>query len=158
MLTVNSKAPDFALEDKDGKIHTFADFPGKWKVIYFYPKDDTPGCTKEACGFRDNFENFKGKGIEVIGISKDTPTSHAKFIQKYNLNFILLADPDKKTIKAYGAWGKKKFMGREFDGIFRVTYLIDPEGMIRKVYEKVKPEIHAAEILKDWQDLSHLSS
>jgi len=151
MLAVDSKAPDFSLKDKDGKIHKLSDYEGKWKVVYFYPKDDTPGCTKEACGFQDNYKIYKEKEIEVIGISKDSVESHTKFVKKYDLNFTLLADPEKKVIQEYGAWGKKKFMGREFDGVFRISYLIDPDGIVKKVYEKVKSDVHATEILEDWK-------
>lgn len=139
------KAPDFALPDQNGKIHKLSDYAGKWLVLYFYPKDDTPGCTKEACGFI-SFPN-----AAVIGISKDSVKSHTKFSEKYHLNFPILSDESLETIKAYGAWGKKKLYGREYDGILRNTYLINPKGEIVKTYEKVKPELHRAEILKDLQ-------
>lgn len=146
---VNKPAPDFQLSDFSGKTHKLSDYKGKWVLVYFYPKDDTPGCTKEACGFRDNFSDFEKQGVVVLGISKDSPASHKKFIDKYNLNFTLLSDEEKETIKAYGAWGTKKFMGREFEGVFRYSYLIDPQGIIRKVYTTVKPVEHAGEVLKD---------
>jgi peroxiredoxin Q/BCP len=136
------KAPDFALPDQNGKIHKLSDYLGKWLVIYFYPKDDTPGCTKEACGFI-NF-NFP-----VLGISKDSIKSHAKFANKYHLNFPILSDESLETIKAYGAWGKKKLYGREYDGIFRNTYLINPQGEIVKSYERVSPDQHQSEVSKD---------
>lgn len=152
-LGVNTNAPAFSLPDEKGEIHTNDEFKGKWVVVYFYPKDDTPGCTKEACGFRDAYHVFETKNIQVIGISKDSPKSHGKFIEKYDLPFLLLADESKKTIQEYEAWGEKKFMGRLFDGVLRISYLIDPEGIIRKVYETVKPEEHAEEILLDVQEL-----
>lgn len=134
-------------------MYTNDDFAGKWLVIYFYPKDDTPGCTKEACSFRDNFTLFAKEGIEVVGISKDSVKSHKKFAQKYELPFLLLADPEKTTIQAFGAWGQKSFMGRKFDGILRTTFLIDPVGIVRKVYENVKPTDHAKEIIQDMEVL-----
>lgn len=141
------KAPDFSLPDQNGKIHKLGDYAGKWLIIYFYPKDDTPGCTKEACGFI-SFPN-----ASVIGISKDSVKSHAKFAAKYHLNFPILSDESLETIKAYEAWGKKKLYGLEYEGIFRKTYLINPKGEIVKVYEKVKPATHSAEILKDLEGL-----
>ena len=149
----NKPAPDFSLPDRNSKLHKLSDYQGKWVVVYFYPKDDTPGCTKEACGFRDIFAEYSGKGIEVLGISKDSPASHKKFIEKYKLKFTLLSDEEKKVIKSYGAWGKKKFMGREFEGVFRYSFLIDPKGIIRKVYTTVKPDEHAKQILEDMINL-----
>ncbi len=149
MLAINSQATDFAAEDQTGTIRKLQDFQGKWLVLYFYPKDDTPGCTKEACNFRDSFHALEQKGVAIVGVSRDSVVSHQKFAKKYKLNFPLLSDPDKKIIEAYGAWGPKKIFGRTFDGIKRMTYLIDPEGKIKKVYEKVNPLKHAGEITKD---------
>ncbi len=149
------KAAEFNLPDQNGQFHKLSDFLGKWVVLYFYPKDDTPGCTKEACGFRDNFKKLADLGIIVLGVSKDGVLSHKKFHEKYNLNFLLLSDEDKKVINAYNAWGKKSFMGREYFGIFRKTYLIDPKGEIKKVYEKVAdPKGHAEEIINDIKSFS----
>lgn len=148
-IQVGNQAPEFTLLDQNGTEHNLTQYRGKWVVVYFYPKDDTPGCTKEACSFRDNFEAFKNRGISVFGISKDSQASHKKFVDKFNLNFSLLSDESLETIKAYDSWGEKKFMGRTFEGILRNTYVIDPQGIIRKVYENVKPEDHAQEILRD---------
>lgn len=149
MLIKNSIAPAFALPDQENVTHKLADYAGKWVVLYFYPKDDTPGCTKEACNFRDNGHQFAQKGVVILGVSKDTVASHKKFGAKYHLTFPLLADPEKKVIKAYEAWGIKKFMGREFEGTKRITYLIDPKGVIVKAYDKVNPLSHAGKILED---------
>lgn len=143
-------APDFSLLDQDGKIITLSDFKNKWLVLYFYPKDNTPGCTTEACSFRDEREAIAEYGnAEVIGISKDSIKSHKKFADKNKLNFKLLSDPDKTTIKAYGAWGPKKFLGRDFFGISRNTYIINPNGMIVKEYLGVNPKTHAGQIITD---------
>ena len=143
------KAHSFSLPDQNDTMHSLADYQGKWIIVYFYPKDDTPGCTKEACSFRDKGEEFIKKGVAILGISKDSVVSHKKFADKYHLNFPLLSDPEHKTIEAYGAWGKKKFMGREYDGIMRNTYLIDPKGEIAKEYKGVSPLTHANQILQD---------
>ena len=148
------KAPSFNLPDQDGKFHKLTDYSGKWLLIYFYPKDDTPGCTKEACSFRDASKDYKKVGIEVVGISKDTVVSHKKFEKKYKLNFTLLSDPEHTVIAAFGAWGLKKFMGREFEGIRRNSYLINPEGKIAKAYEKVNPLTHSGQILEDFRGLT----
>lgn len=142
-------APDFSLPDQNGKLHRLSESRGKWVLLYFYPKDDTPGCTKEACAIRDSFPDFEKIHARVFGISVDSEESHAKFAEKYKLPFFLLADKEKKAMNAYGAWGKKKFMGREYMGTRRISFLIDPSGKIAKVYEKVRPEIHADEVLKD---------
>ncbi len=142
-------APTFALPDQTGTIRTLADYAGQWLVIYFYPKDDTPGCTKEACSFRDVYSELEKAGVGVVGISKDSVRSHAKFAEKYHLNFSLLADVSAEVIKAYGAWGPKKFAGREFDGIVRTTVLVNPDGQIAKVYPDVTPEGHGEQILAD---------
>jgi peroxiredoxin Q/BCP len=147
------KAIDFSLTDQNGKVHELSSYRGSWVLLYFYPKDDTPGCTKEACGFRDHLNDLKKHDIVVLGVSADSVASHQKFAQKYNLNFPLLADEKKEVIKAYGTWGKKKFMGKEFEGILRVSFLINPEGDIVKKYDKVKPEIHAGEVLEDIKKL-----
>jgi thioredoxin-dependent peroxiredoxin len=149
MLPINNTAPDFELADQDGVVRRLSDYKGKWVVLYFYPKDDTPGCTKEACGFRDSYKELLDKNVVILGVSKDTVQKHKKFAEKYSLPFPLLADVDKTVIEQYQAWGKKKFMGREFEGILRITYLIDPQGIIHKAYEKVNPLTHASEIIKD---------
>lgn len=149
MLKLGTKAPEFALPDQDGKIHSLSQYSGKRVLLYFYPKDDTPGCTKEACAIRDAWKEFEKLDAVVLGVSADTVEKHAKFARKYKLPFTLLADPAKTMIEAYEAWGKKKFMGREYMGIFRISYLIDPKGKIVKVYEKVKPAEHAAKALTD---------
>jgi len=143
-------APNFNLPDQSGKNHQLSDYLGKWLVIYFYPKDDTPGCTTEACNFRDERDAIAEYGnAVVIGISKDSVSSHKKFTDKYKLNFTLLSDPEHGTIEAYGAWGPKKFMGKEFLGVNRNTYIINPEGMITKEYLGVNPKKHAVEIIND---------
>jgi thioredoxin-dependent peroxiredoxin len=147
------KATDFSLFDQNNIEHKLSDYHGKWVVLYFYPKDDTPGCTKEACNFRDNFHQLEKMGVIILGISKDSVKSHKKFADKYQLNFPLLSDEDKDVIKAYKAWGKKKFMGKEFEGILRTTHVINPEGEIVKTYENVNPTIHAKQILEDLQKL-----
>jgi len=143
------KAKDFRLPDQNGKIHKLSDYKGKWVVLYFYPKDNTPGCTKEACSFRDSINDFLSKDIKVLGISKDPVNSHLKFSEKYKLNFPILSDEALKVIKTYDAWGTKKFMGKTFEGTLRKTYLIDPDGDIKKIYPKVNPLNHAGEVLKD---------
>ncbi|HKB88363.1 MAG TPA: thioredoxin-dependent thiol peroxidase [Patescibacteria group bacterium] len=142
-------AIDFSLPDQDGKYHSLTNYHGKWVVLYFYPKDDTPGCTKEACSFRDSFRELTKLNVVVLGVSKDSVKSHKKFAEKYDLNFPILSDESKETIIAYGAWGPKKFMGREYDGIIRMTYLINPDGNIEKIYPKVNPLTHAEEIIQD---------
>jgi len=152
MLKEEQKAPAFSLSDQEGKMHTLADYAGQWLLLYFYPKDDTPGCTKEACMIRDVWPKFKKLGIQVFGVSVDSQKSHAKFAQKYQLPFTLLSDEEKKVVEAYGVWGKKKFMGREYMGTSRTSFLIDPKGVIAKRYENVKPEQHAQEVLRDLQD------
>lgn len=149
MITAGMKAPEFELEDQDGKVQKLSDYRGKHVLLYFYPKDDTPGCTKEACVLRDALPDFKKLDAEVFGISADTVKSHKKFAEKYGLPFTLLADPEKKVVNAYGMWGKKKFMGREYEGVFRTSFLISPDGTVAKVYENVKPEKHAEEVLAD---------
>lgn len=150
------KASDFKLPDQDNKLHSLSDYLDKWVVLYFYPKDDTPGCTKEACSFRDNFDKLQDLGVVVLGVSKDSSSSHQKFAQKFNLNFPLLSDPEAKVIKKYKAWGKKKFMGKEYDGILRTTYLINPKGEVAKIYEKVDPVNHADLILSDLEKITYL--
>lgn len=144
------KAPDFELQDQYGKTQKLADYKCKWLIVYFYPKDDTPGCTKEACSFRDSFDQFAEHEIAIIGISTDSILSHKKFAEKFHLNFPILSDLDHKVISAYGAWGKKKMMGREYYGTLRNSYLINPEGDIVKTYEKVDPSVHAEQILRDF--------
>lgn len=142
-------APAFRLPDQNGKIHTLSDYRGGWLVVYFYPRDFTPGCTKEACGFQTAIEEFGKRNIAVVGISKDSIESHKKFADKYNLTFPLLSDPDHRTIEVYDAWGKKKFLGREYFGILRNTYVVDPKGRIAKSYIGVNPLTHVREILDD---------
>lgn len=148
-------APDFTLIDQFGKEQSLLSFRGKWVVLYFYPKDNTPGCTTEACSFRDYFGELTKHGIVVLGVSKDSVASHQKFASKHNLPFLLLSDPDHRVIEQYSAWGEKKFMGKLFLGILRMTYLINPAGEIAKVYPKVNPSDHIAEILQDFAQLNH---
>lgn len=147
MLEINKPAPDFTLPDQDNNLHSLTQYKGQWVVVYFYPKDDTPGCTTEACSFRDDFTELKANNIQVLGISKDSVKSHKKFADKFQLNFPLLSDPDKTVIQAYDSWGKKKFMGREFEGTLRNTYLINPKGVLVKIFERVTPKNHAKEIV-----------
>lgn len=147
-LKLNQKAPEFELPDQDGKMHKLSDYRGQWALLYFYPKDDTPGCTKEACMIRDNFPDFKKLKIQVFGISTDSVKSHKKFADKYELPLTLLADEKREAVEKYGVWGKKKFMGREYMGTFRTSFLIDPHGTIARIYENVKPDLHAEEVLE----------
>ncbi len=153
MLKVGLKAPDFVLLDQDERKHKLKDYYGQWVLLYFYPRDNTPGCTKEACAFRDIFPNFKKIEIKVFGISADSITSHKKFAEKFNLNFSLLADEEKKVLKKYKVWTKKKMAGKTFFGIRRSSYLINPQGKIVKVYKTVKPAEHARQVLEDLQEL-----
>jgi thioredoxin-dependent peroxiredoxin len=146
-LKEGDKAPDFAVPDADGNVVRLKDLRGKKVVLYFYPKDDTPGCTKEACAFRDSFGKFRKRGIEVLGVSLDSEKSHQKFAKKFDLPFRLLADTDRALAEKYGTYGEKKFMGRKYMGVHRMTFLIDEKGKIKKIYEKVKPDDHAEEVL-----------
>lgn len=148
MLETGTKAPDFTLADKEGNKVSLSDFLGKKVVLYFYPKDNTPGCTRQACAFAAAYEGFKGKNTVVIGISKDSAESHRKFAEKYNLPFILLADTELTAIKAYDVWQEKKLYGKVSMGVVRSTYIIDEKGVIEKVMPKVKPDTNAAEILE----------
>jgi peroxiredoxin Q/BCP len=149
-LQIGDPAPDFSLPDQDGKSITLADLRGQRVVIYFYPKDDTPGCTKEACNFRDRWTSFEAHGIKVLGISKDDGASHGKFIGKYSLPFTLLTDAEPCPVAAaYESYGLKKFMGREYMGMMRHTFVVDPEGRLEKIYLKVKAEEMADQILSD---------
>ena len=148
------KAPEFTLPDQDGTEHSLAEYKGKWVLLYFYPKDDTPGCTIEACTIRDQFKDFKKIGAVVIGVSTDSVKSHKKFADAYQLPFTLLADEHKEVVGRYGVFGEKKFMGRTYMGIMRTSFLIDPKGKIAKVYEKVKPPAHAAEVIADLKTLA----
>jgi thioredoxin-dependent peroxiredoxin len=147
ILKDNTTAPDFTLLDETGKPQKLSDYRGKTVLLYFYPKDDTPGCTTEACSFRDNYSAYQNAGVTILGVSPDTSKSHAKFKEKYHLPFALLADEGHKVCELYGVWGKKKLVGREYDGVFRTTFLIDPKGVITKVFEDVKPAEHSAEVL-----------
>jgi peroxiredoxin Q/BCP len=147
-------APAFSLPDQTGTVRHLSDYAGKWLIVYFYPKDDTPGCTTEACEFRDSTEPLRTAGIAVVGVSRDSVASHAKFAAKYHLNFPLLSDESTDVLQAYGAWGPKKFMGREYIGITRMTVLINPTGEIVKTYPKVTPQGHVDQIIKDFNSLS----
>jgi len=146
-LKEGDKAPEFSVNTNGGGKISLADYKGKNVILYFYPKDDTPGCTKEACAFRDNFSEFKKRGAIVLGVSPDSVKSHDKFVEKFKLPFILLADEDKKIVEAYGVWGEKSFMGRKYMGTNRVTFLIGPDGRIKKIWPQVKPEEHVEEVL-----------
>ncbi|KLT68213.1 thioredoxin-dependent thiol peroxidase [Flavobacterium sp. ABG] len=147
-LQKGDKAPQFSGADQDGKVHKLADYAGKKLVVFFYPKASTPGCTAEACDLRDNFERFKANNYELLGVSADSQKAQGKFKDKYEFPFPLIADEDKSVINAFGVWGPKKFMGREYDGIHRTTFVIDENGIIDEVIEKVKTKEHAAQILK----------
>ena len=147
MLEVGTKAPEFTLPDKDGNPVSLSDFLGKKVVLYFYPKDNTPGCTKQACAFAASYEGFKAKNVAVIGISKDSVASHQKFAVKYDVPFLLLSDPELQAIQAYDVWKEKKLYGKVSMGVVRSTYLIDEEGIIEKAMPKVKPDTNAGEIL-----------
>lgn len=148
-LKTNSQAPNFSLPDQNNKVHSLSDYKGKWILLYFYPKDDTPGCVKEACGIRDEFPKFGKLNCVVLGVSIDPVKSHEKFVKKYKLPFALLADSEKEVVKLYDVWQKKKFMGREYMGTVRTSYLINPEGKVSKIYKDVNPEGHAEEVLKN---------
>lgn len=152
-LTIGKLAPDFKLADQNSELHSLKQYRGQWVILYFYPKDDTPGCTVEACSFRDNFSALKKLGAVVLGVSTDPVKKHAKFAGKYELPFTLLADEEKKVVELCGVWGKKKFMGREYMGTSRVSFLIDTKGKIAKIYNPVKPAEHVAEVLADIKKL-----
>jgi len=148
MLKIGDKAPDFAGKDQDGKEIKLSQFKGDKLVLYFYPKDNTPGCTAEACDLRDNYDKFLAKGYKVVGVSKDSPKSHQNFIEKHNLPFPLISDTETQIQQAYGVWGLKKMMGREYYGTIRKTFVIDKEGIIEDIIEKVNTKAHARQILK----------
>ena len=147
MLQVGDKAPDFTLKDKDGRDVSLSDFAGKKVVLYFYPKDNTPGCTRQACAFAGQYRAFQEKNVEVIGVSKDSVASHVKFAEKYNLPFVLLSDPERQAIESYGVWQEKKLYGKVSMGVVRTTFIFDEQGVIEKVMPKVKPDTNAADIL-----------
>ena len=148
MLKIGDKAPEFILQDKDGNKVSLKDFKGKRTVLYFYPKDNTPGCTRQACAFASAYEGFRAKDVAVIGVSKDSTASHVKFAEKYSLPFVLLSDPDLEVIKAYGVWQEKKLYGKVSMGVARTTFIIDGNCNIEKIMEKVKPDTNAKEILE----------
>jgi thioredoxin-dependent peroxiredoxin len=147
MIKAGIPAPDFTLPDETGVERSLSQFHGKPLVLYFYPKDDTPGCTTEACNFRDDYTTYHQAGVTILGVSPDAPKSHSKFKAKYNLPFTLLADDGHKVSEMYGVWGRKKYMGREYDGVFRTTFIIDAQGQVAQVFENVKPDGHSTEIL-----------
>lgn len=149
-LKAGDKAPEFIGTDQDGNTISLSDFKGKKVILYFYPKDNTPTCTVEACNLRDNHSDLQSKGFEVIGVSPDSEKKHQNFISKYDLPFTLLADTDHTIMNAYQVWGEKKFMGRIFDGVHRITFVIDENGMIERVFEKVKSKIHTEQILETY--------
>ena len=149
LIKAGAKAPDFTLKDKDGADVSLSDFRGKKVVLYFYPKDNTPGCTRQACAFAGLYGEFKKRGVEVIGVSRDSVASHVKFSEKYGLGFRLLSDPDLEAIKAYGVWQEKKLYGKTSFGVVRTTFLIDEDGIVTRVMPKVKPDTNAADILAE---------
>jgi peroxiredoxin Q/BCP len=148
-VTSGISAPDFELKDEKGIVHRLSDYRGKPVILYFYPKDDTPGCTTEACNFRDDYHQYEAAGVKILGVSPDSVKSHEKFKQKYHLPFPLLADEGHQVCDLYGVWGSKKAMGREYMGVFRTTFLIGTDGVIKKVYEDVKPADHSTQLLAD---------
>ncbi|MDP2966200.1 MAG: thioredoxin-dependent thiol peroxidase [Pelolinea sp.] len=156
MIKENSKAPEFELKNLKEEIVKLTNFAGKPFILYFYPKDDTPGCTTEACNFRDDFSQFNELGIEIVGVSPDSSKSHQKFAEKHHLPFTLLSDEGHKVAEKYEVWGKKKFIGKEYDGIYRTTFLIDKNGNIAKVFEGVKPANHSQEVLSEAKKLLQL--
>ena len=149
MMKTGDMAPEFSLPDKDGNLISLSDFKGHKVIVYFYPKDNTPGCTRQACAFAGAYAEFQKRGVEVIGISKDSVASHVKFAEKYDLPFILLSDPDRVAIEAYGVWQEKKMCGKVSMGVVRTTFIIDENGNIEKVMPKVKPDTNAADILAE---------
>jgi len=149
MLNIGDKAPDFTLVNKDGQEVSISDFLGKKVVLYFYPRDNTPGCTRQACAFAGLYREFEKRGVTVIGISKDSVASHQRFAEKYNLPFVLLSDPERVAIEAYGVWQEKKLYGRPSMGVARTTFIIDEDGKIAKIMNKVKPDTNAQEILSE---------
>ena len=153
-FNIGDAAPDFTLPDQNGDTHSLGDYKGKWVVVYFYPKDDTPGCTKEACNFRDHNSEIQALGAVVLGVSTDPVAKHKKFEEKYELNFTLLADENKEMVNAYGVWGPKKFMGKSYEGTSRMSFIINPEGKFAKIYEKVKAAQHGVEVLNDLKELA----
>ena len=146
-LKKGDKAPDFSGMDQDGKVRSLKDYIGKKLILYFYPKDNTPGCTAESCNLKDNESELKARGMEILGVSADTQQKHQKFIEKYGLPFPLLADTEKEVINAYGIWGEKKFMGKVYDGIIRTTFVIDEQGIIEHIIDKVKTKNHSEQII-----------
>lgn len=152
-LQVGNIAPNFSLQDQEDNTHELTPCKGKWVLIYFYPRDNTPGCTKEACDIRDNWKTLQKLGVIVLGISTDTVKSHQRFAKKFSLPFPLLADVDKKVVHAYDVWRLKKFMGRKYMGIHRSSFLIDPQGKIAKIYEGVSPITHIAEVMNDLKSI-----
>ena len=148
MLNVNEKAPNFTLKDQNGETVSLSDFRGKRVVLYFYPKDNTPGCTRQACAFAGAYEEFQKRGVEIIGVSRDGISSHVKFAEKYSLPFVLLSDPELEAIRAYGVWQEKKLYGKVSFGVVRTSFIIDENGIIEKVMPKVKPDTNAQEILE----------
>jgi thioredoxin-dependent peroxiredoxin len=148
-IQIGFPAPTFTLNNAQGKPINLSDFLGQWVILYFYPRDNTPGCNKEACGFRDRYGDFVAQNIQVLGVSTDSEASHQKFIRKFDLPFMLLCDPDGTVAKTYESYGPKKFMGKSFEGVFRQTFVIDPQGNIAQIYRKVKPETHAQTLLAE---------
>lgn len=147
IIQAGQKAPDFSLPDEQGNLHRLSDYLGRPVVLYFYPKDDTSGCTKEACNFRDDYSTYDSAGVVILGVSPDSSKSHTKFKNKYQLPFTLLADSEHRVCELYGVWGRKSMMGHEYDGVFRTTFLIDESGVVIKVFEKVKPAEHSQEVI-----------
>jgi peroxiredoxin Q/BCP len=147
VIAENQKAPDFELQDENEVVRKLSEYRGSPVILYFYPKDDTPGCTTEACSFRDDYSEFVKNKVVILGVSPDTSKSHLKFKTKYDLPYPLLADIDHKVCELYGVWGRKKMMGKEYDGVFRTTFVIDADGVIKRVFENVKPSEHAKEVL-----------
>ncbi len=147
VLEAGQKAPDFTLPDENGEPHQLSDYLGKTVLLYFYPKDDTPGCTTEACSFRDDFSDYKKAGVTILGVSPDSVASHTQFKEKHHLPFTLLADADHQVAALYGVWGVKKIFGKEYEGVYRTTFLINPEGIIQEVFERVNPKGHSEEVL-----------
>lgn len=150
-IKIGDKAPSINAKDENGEIINISNYKGKKVILFFYPKDDTPGCTAESCNLRDNYSLLKKKGFEIIGVSADSSKKHQKFIKKYELPFKLIADEDKKVIEDYGVWGRKKFMGREFDGIIRTTFVIDERGEIDRIFNKVETKSHSEQILETYK-------